>query len=73
MMYDIHYGNHPFDVVGWDGCCYPFAFSIHDFEPITGSDISRLRYTRLSREIILWSVLFAHDCSIIIHKPSGAI
>jgi homogentisate 1,2-dioxygenase len=36
MMYGIHYGHHPFDVVGWDGCCYPFAFSIHDFEPITG-------------------------------------
>jgi homogentisate 1,2-dioxygenase len=25
---------HPFDVVGWDGCVYPYAFSIHDFEPI---------------------------------------
>ncbi len=36
MQYELHYGNHPFDVVGWDGCCYPFAFSIHDFEPITG-------------------------------------
>ncbi|MBV4356734.1 homogentisate 1,2-dioxygenase [Pinibacter aurantiacus] len=36
IMYDLHYGTHPFDVVGWDGCCYPFAFSIHDFEPITG-------------------------------------
>ncbi len=35
-MYHIHYGFNPFDVVGWDGCCYPFAFSIHDFEPITG-------------------------------------
>ena len=35
-MYNIHYAGHPFDVVGWDGCCYPFAFSIHDFEPITG-------------------------------------
>ncbi len=35
-MYGLHYGHHPFDVVGWDGCCYPFAFSIHDFEPITG-------------------------------------
>jgi homogentisate 1,2-dioxygenase len=35
-IYGIHYGHHPFDVVGWDGCCYPFAFSIHDFEPITG-------------------------------------
>jgi len=36
MLYGIHYGTHPFDVIGWDGCCYPFAFSIHDFEPITG-------------------------------------
>ncbi len=27
---------HPFDVVGWDGYCYPWTFSIHDFEPITG-------------------------------------
>ncbi len=36
MLYPIHYGTHPFDVIGWDGCCYPFAFSIHDFEPITG-------------------------------------
>ncbi|MET8252419.1 homogentisate 1,2-dioxygenase domain-containing protein [Micromonospora sp. NPDC005197] len=30
------YANHPFDVVGWDGHLYPWAFSIHDFEPITG-------------------------------------
>jgi homogentisate 1,2-dioxygenase len=30
------YARHPFDVVGWDGCLYPWAFSIHDFEPITG-------------------------------------
>ncbi|GAA2519338.1 homogentisate 1,2-dioxygenase [Pilimelia columellifera] len=30
------YVNHPFDVVGWDGMLYPWAFSIHDFEPITG-------------------------------------
>jgi homogentisate 1,2-dioxygenase len=36
VQYNIHYASHPFDVVGWDGCCYPFAFSIHDFEPITG-------------------------------------
>lgn len=36
IMYNIHYASHPFDVVGWDGCCYPYAFSIHDFEPITG-------------------------------------
>ena len=30
------YARHPFDVVGWDGCQYPWVFSIHDFEPITG-------------------------------------
>ena len=36
ILYNIHYASHPFDVIGWDGCCYPFAFSIHDFEPITG-------------------------------------
>jgi homogentisate 1,2-dioxygenase len=36
IQYNIHYAAHPFDVIGWDGCCYPFAFSIHDFEPITG-------------------------------------
>ncbi|MEM9034315.1 MAG: cupin domain-containing protein [Actinomycetota bacterium] len=28
--------HHPFDVDGWDGCLYPWAFSIHDFEPIVG-------------------------------------
>jgi len=36
MLYGLHYLHHPFDVVGWDGCCYPYTFSIHDFEPITG-------------------------------------
>ena len=28
------YAYHPFDVVGWDGCLYPYAFNIADFEPI---------------------------------------
>ncbi len=36
MMYPYSYLNHPFGVVGWDGYCYPYAFSIHNFEPITG-------------------------------------
>jgi len=36
LLYPIWYGNHPFDVVGWDGYEYPYALSIHDFEPITG-------------------------------------
>jgi len=30
------YAHHPFDVVGWDGCLYPWVFNIRDFEPITG-------------------------------------
>ena len=30
------YENHPFDVIAWDGCVYPYAFSIRDFEPIVG-------------------------------------
>lgn len=33
---DMVYATHPFDVVGYDGYNYPYAFSIHDFEPITG-------------------------------------
>lgn len=35
-IYDYIYASHPFDFIGWDGCLYPYAFSIHDFEPITG-------------------------------------
>lgn len=30
------YPGHPFDVVGWDGCLYPYVFNIADYEPITG-------------------------------------
>lgn len=36
IMHQLVYATHPFDVVGWDGYNYPYAFSIHDFEPITG-------------------------------------
>lgn len=28
--------HHPFDVVGWDGCLYPYVFNVADYEPITG-------------------------------------
>jgi homogentisate 1,2-dioxygenase len=31
------HAQHPFDVVGWDGCLYPYALSIYDFEPIVGA------------------------------------
>lgn len=33
-MSRITYARHPFDVVGWDGYLYPYAFNIHDFEPV---------------------------------------
>lgn len=36
LIYPYTYATHPFDVVGWDGCSYPYAFSIFNFEPITG-------------------------------------
>jgi len=36
LLYPYHYVYHPFDAVGWDGNHYPYIFSIHDFEPITG-------------------------------------
>ncbi|MBK6346166.1 MAG: homogentisate 1,2-dioxygenase [Bacteroidales bacterium] len=36
QLFPYHFASHPFDVVGWDGYHYPYALSIHDFEPITG-------------------------------------
>lgn len=36
LIYPYTYSTHPFDFFGWDGYCYPWAISIHDFEPITG-------------------------------------
>ena len=35
-MHEYIYAYHPFSVVGWDGYNFPYKFSIHDFEPITG-------------------------------------
>jgi homogentisate 1,2-dioxygenase len=32
----LTYATHPFDVVGWDGCLYPYTFNVEDFMPITG-------------------------------------
>ncbi|PCJ94095.1 MAG: homogentisate 1,2-dioxygenase [Flavobacteriaceae bacterium] len=36
FLHELVYDSHPFDVVGWDGYNYPYGFSIHNFEPITG-------------------------------------
>ncbi|WP_373553572.1 homogentisate 1,2-dioxygenase [Haliscomenobacter sp.] len=36
ILHQLVYNTHPFDVVGWDGYNFPYGFSIHNFEPITG-------------------------------------
>ncbi len=36
MIFPYTYATHPFDVIGWDGFQYPYGFSIHNYEPITG-------------------------------------
>ncbi len=36
MLHHLIYAHHPFDLVGWDGYNFPYGFSIHNFEPITG-------------------------------------
>ncbi len=36
VIHEIVYARHPFDVIGWDGYNFPWGFSIHNFEPITG-------------------------------------
>jgi homogentisate 1,2-dioxygenase len=36
MLHQLVYASHPFDVIGWDGYNYPYAFNIKDFEPLTG-------------------------------------
>ncbi|MEQ8713815.1 MAG: homogentisate 1,2-dioxygenase [Cyclobacteriaceae bacterium] len=36
LLHELVYTTHPFDVVGWDGYNFPYGFSIHNFEPITG-------------------------------------
>lgn len=35
-VHSYTYGYHPLDVVGWDGCYYPYLFSIDEFAPIVG-------------------------------------
>jgi len=35
-LHELVYASHPFDVIGWDGYNFPYGFSIHNFEPITG-------------------------------------
>lgn len=36
QIHSYVYDYHPLDVVGWDGCYYPYIFNVDDFAPITG-------------------------------------
>lgn len=36
FLHQYQYEHSPLDLVGWDGFLWPYAFSINDFEPITG-------------------------------------
>ena len=36
LLHTMVYTTHPFDLIGWDGYHFPYGFSIHNFEPITG-------------------------------------
>ncbi len=36
QLFPYTYGSHPFDAIGWDGYHFPYGFSIHNYEPITG-------------------------------------
>lgn len=36
FLHNYVYDHSPLDVIGWDGFLWPYAFSIHDFEPVTG-------------------------------------
>jgi homogentisate 1,2-dioxygenase len=36
LIYEYTLATHPFDAIGWDGYQYPYGFSIHNYEPITG-------------------------------------
>lgn len=36
VLHSLTYQTHPFDIIGWDGYNYPYGFSIHNFEPLTG-------------------------------------
>ena len=58
-LFEMTLVHHPFDVVGWDGYYYPWAFNIHDFEPRVGRDPSAaagapdIRGRRLRRLLVL--------------------
>jgi homogentisate 1,2-dioxygenase len=71
IFHDYYYDFHPFDIVGWDGYVYPWAFNIHNYQPITGL-VHMPPPTlpiRPSRPITTSSVLLCRACWTIIRMP----
>ncbi len=59
ILYGLHYAHHPFDVIGWDGCCTPSLSAYTILNLLPAAYISHHRFTRHSKGIILWSAVFA--------------
>ncbi len=57
-MHEVVYATHPFDVIGWDGYNFPYGFSIHNFEPITGRRAPTTTSTPNLRDGYFCSVFF---------------
>jgi homogentisate 1,2-dioxygenase len=63
--------HHPFDVIGWDGCVYPFTFNADDFESITGTVHQPPPSIRhLNRLAVSWSARSHRGCSTRTRTPS---
>jgi homogentisate 1,2-dioxygenase len=63
-MHEVVYATHPFDVIGWDGYNFPYGFSIHNFEPITGRVHQPPPVHQTFETATLWFVLLYLDCTI---------
>jgi homogentisate 1,2-dioxygenase len=61
-MHEVVYATHPFDVIGWDGYNFPYGFSIHNFEPITGR-VHQPPPVHQTFETAICSLFFV-DCTI---------
>jgi homogentisate 1,2-dioxygenase len=69
MIHEMIYATHPFDVVGWDGYNFPYGFSIHNFEPITGRVHQPPPVHQTFETATLLSALSVHVYTIITRKP----
>lgn len=68
-MHELVYATHPFDVVGWDGYNFPYGFSIHNFEPITGRVHQPHQSIRLLKQKHMLYARSFLACLTIIRRP----